>query len=254
MRGMKARQCTLNGRREWRTTMGDRRFFRRRVRRFPRESTAHFERGRIFARWAPTDGDWTRVPAPLFAANRDFRNRRGIKNPDNCSLFSRWRDRSIFAQRPRAPRAISISSYRPLGDVIIAIGMRCLGTIASSTQGIYLEFLSRASIFFRLLVTRSSKSYIFFLVSLFVEECSVFVAAFNNCLCVFYFLIEYLEIIDLLSFTRIRIWNLEMFRIKIEVVLESINKLITRFIHSQRRYNFLNQSKIKIEKTYFHET
>lgn len=190
MRGMKARQCTLNGRREWRTTMGDRRFFRRRVRRFPRESTAHFERGRIFARWAPTDGDWTRVPAPLFAANRDFRNRRGIKNPDNCSLFSRWRDRSIFAQRPRAPRAISISSYRPLGDVIIAIGMRCLGTIASSTQGIYLEFLSRASIFFRLLVTRSSKSYIFFLVSLFVEECSVFVAAFNNCLCVFYFLIE----------------------------------------------------------------
>lgn len=121
MRGMKARQCTLNGRREWRTTMGDRRFFRRRVRRFPRESTAHFERGRIFARWwAPTDGDWTRVPAPLFAANRDFRNRRGIKNPDNCSLFSRWRDRSIFAQRPRAPRAASISSYRPLGDVIIA--------------------------------------------------------------------------------------------------------------------------------------
>lgn len=248
MRGMKARQCTLNGRREWRTTMGDRRFFRRRVRRFPRESTAHFERGRIFARWwAPTDGDWTRVPAPLFAANRDFRNRRGIKNPDNCSLFSRWRDRSIFAQRPRAPR-YRVTDH--LGTLLL-LGMRCLGTIASSTQGIYLEFLSRASIFFRLLVTRSSKSYIFFLVSsrnvafLWLRLIIVFVSSI--------FLSNNWKLLQL-SFTRIRIWNLEMFRIKIEVVLESINKLITRFIHSQRRYNFLNQSKIKIEKTYSHET
>lgn len=145
----------------------------------------------------------------------------------------------------------SISSYRPLGDVIIArdeMSRNDCQLHPRYLSGILIESIDFFS------TTCNSIVEIVYIFPGFVEECSVFVAAFNNCLCVFYFLIEYLEIIDLLSFTRIRIWNLEMFRIKIEVVLESINKLITRFIHSQRRYNFLNQSKIKIEKTYSHET
>lgn len=145
MHGTKARQCTLNGRREWRTTMDDRRFFR--SPRFPRESTAaHCERGRIFARWAPMD--WTRAPAPLFAANRDFRNR-GIKNPDNCGwLPLPFRDGGIDRFLPNGLEHLEPPRYRVtchLGTLLL-LRMRCLGTIASSTK-VSMEFLWRASIF-----------------------------------------------------------------------------------------------------------
>lgn len=170
MHEMKARQCTLNGRREWRTTMGDRRFFRTRSP-FPARIHRPLRAGPDLRSVGPHGRDWTRVPAPLLAANRDFRNR-GIKNPDNCGR-SLFRDGGIDRFLPNGLEHLEPPRYRVtdhLGTLLL-LRMRCLGTIASSTK-VSMEFLLRAGIdFFRLLVTRSSKSYIsFFSVLLFIEE------------------------------------------------------------------------------------
>lgn len=103
-RRTKARQCTLNGRREWPPTMVGSAFFRS-DRRFPRVSTPIAANGAGSSLAGPP---WPRLDLRVVStmpANRDFPNG-GIKNPDNCRsshasprasgcgrLFSRWRHR-----------------------------------------------------------------------------------------------------------------------------------------------------------------